>query len=184
MSHYELTFVTRSEEDNGGVPDLIAQIGGSIKHQLPAVRRKLAYPIQKETAGVYYTYEFDLAEEQTAELNKKLLRNEHILRHLLIAGGIRKGVEVPHKLKEGSLEIPESLTKGMAELAEADKKEAAAKTTDEKPAEENPATEEVVAEPAKTEEQPTTDHEATVEELTAEDRKKKLDEKLRSILGE
>lgn len=178
MSHYELTFITRAEEDNGGVADLVAQLGGSMKHQLPPTRRKLAYPIKKETAGVYFTYEFDLPQEKVAELDKKLLRNEHVLRHLVIADGIRKDIEVPRKLKEGSLEIPESLTKGMAELAEAEKAaaepvsaEVAVPEKTEEPADGAPA-EELKA-----------DRGASAEELTAEERQKKLDEKLKSILG-
>lgn len=175
MNHYEVTFLTLSEDDTAGVADLIAQLGGTISHQLPPVRRKLAYPIKRETTAVYYSYEFDLDAAQTAELENKLRRNEHILRHLVVAGGIRKGIEAPRKLKETGLEIPESLKRGMAELAAADK--ASAK----KKADEALATppEAVIKPPPAGDEVP-----ADAEGSTAKERQKKLDEKLKSILGE
>lgn len=177
MRPYEITFITRSEESDAGVSDLIAQCDGRIEVRQVPVRRKFAYPIDKEQAGVYYTYEFTMDRTRLAELNHKLDRNEEVVRHLIIADGIRKSTAEPRKLKDKDLEVAESLTRGMAEIAADD----AAREAIAAKAVEQPAQAEVVEEPV-TPTEPA--HEATAEELTADERQKKLDEKLKNILGE
>lgn len=187
METYEITFITRSEEETGGVADAIAHAGGRITSQASPLRRKLAYPIKKETTGVYHTHVFEMEATKVRELNAKLSRNDAIIRHLIIAGGIRKPLEQPSKLK--NLEVPESVTKGLTAEETADKptetpvaKESARET---QATQEEAAQEATAAEPAQVVETETAEKSpASAEEVTAEERQKKLDEKLKSILGE
>ncbi|MEK7461145.1 MAG: 30S ribosomal protein S6 [Patescibacteria group bacterium] len=185
MAKYEITYLTRTEEETGGVADLISQFGGHIESQLPPLRRRLTYPIKKEPSAVFYTYVFDLENTRISEFDQKLQKNEMILRHLIVADGIRKGVETPRKLREKDLEVAESLAKGMEELAAADVARGVAPAM---PEAESVA--EAVSAATETAEKPTTPKksvskkEVSVEELTSEERQKKLDEKLKSILGE
>ena len=185
MARYEVTYLTRTEEETGGVADLISQFGGHIESQLPPLRRRLTYPIKKEPAAVFYTFVFDLENTHIGEFDQKLQKNEAILRHLIVADGIRKGVETPRKLKNTDLEVAESLAKGMEELVAADVARGVAPAL---PVAETVAeavstateTPEKIAAPKKR----TAKKEVSAEELTSEERQKKLDEKLKSILGE
>jgi small subunit ribosomal protein S6 len=47
-------------------------------------QKALAYPIKKEVAGVYVDILFESEAGITQDLEKKLIDNENILRHLLI----------------------------------------------------------------------------------------------------
>ena len=185
MARYEVTYLTRSEEETGGVIDVISDLSGRVESQLPPLRRRLAYPIKKETAAVYHTFVFDLEPAKIREFDQKLTNNEVILRHLIVADGIRKGVESPRKLKEKDLEVAESLTKGMEELAAADLARGVVATAEPMAKSDVPAAEtEIVVEKDAAPKTRAAKKEISVEELTAEERQKKLDEKLKSILGE
>lgn len=187
LMRYEVTYLTRSEEELGGVSDLLAGLDARVESQAAPFRRKLAYPISREQAAVYHTIVFEADPHRIQELTAKLNRNDLILRHLLVAGGIRKGVETPRKLKDKDLEVAASLAKGMEELAAADAARGVTPTAES--VTEPIVTAEVAAEPVKEAEKPAAKKqvakkEISAEELTAEDRQKKLDEKLKSILGE
>ena len=45
--------------------------------------RKLAYPIQKKTTGLYWVLEYTAAPEFNEKLKIQMLRDESVLRHLL-----------------------------------------------------------------------------------------------------
>lgn len=47
-------------------------------------KKELNYPIKKETAGFYLYYVFEGENAIPADLEKKFLNNEEILRHLVI----------------------------------------------------------------------------------------------------
>lgn len=188
MQHYEMTVLVRTDEDLAAISGFITQAGASVTGEQSLGRRRLAYPIAKETSAVYGVYTFDATSSAVAELNKKLEAAEHILRHLIIAGGVRGPKATTKKLTDKDLEVPESLTKGMAELAEAEKIAAATPTPAAKEsAETTPETaaatpaDEPEAKPKKTKKHAAESGEA--EELTAEERQKKLNEKLEQILG-
>lgn len=185
MARYEVTYLTRTEDETAGVPDLISQFNGLIESQLPPIRRRLTYPIKKESSAVFFTFVFDCDKVRIAEFEQKLAKNDLILRHLLVADGIRKGVETPRKLKEKDLEVAESLAKGMEELAAADIARGvvpampvadgvaeAVQAATLTPAQASPPKKRAAKK------------EISAEELTADERQKKLDEKLKSILGE
>jgi ribosomal protein S6 len=188
MARYEVTYLTRSEDETAGVVDLISQFDGRVESQLPPVRRKLTYPIQKEVSAVYFTIVFDLDTTKMSEFGQKLEKNDKILRHLIVADGIRKGVEPVRKLKEKDLEVAESLAKGMEELAAADVARGviagAMPVVEGEPTVETVAPETAQPEAKTVSKKRAPKKEISVEELTAEDRQKKLDEKLKSILGE
>ena len=171
MARYELTFLTRSEEDQVGVPELLCQLGATTENVVAMGRHKLAYPIKKETSAAYFSYLFTLEPTKVAELNQKLVRNDQVLRHLLIADGIRKGEEPKRKLKEKDLEVPASVQAGFGDEAASETGTGQTETSPVKSA----TLDEVLA--------PVEPKERGGEEITAEERQKKLDEKLKQILG-
>ena len=46
--------------------------------------KKLAYPIKKEISGYYYVMQVEGSHDTVAELDRKALLNENVLRHLTI----------------------------------------------------------------------------------------------------
>lgn len=88
MRSYELVLVLRSSLSETQQKKLI----DSIKSLLKGVKtikenilgqKPLSYPIKKEIAGFYIDWSFEM-ESVPSDLEKKLLVNENILRHLLI----------------------------------------------------------------------------------------------------
>lgn len=88
MRYYELVLVLRSSLSESQQKKML----DSIKSLLKPVKtikenilgqKPLSYPIKKETAGVYVDWSFEM-ESIPSDLEKKLLLNENVLRHLLI----------------------------------------------------------------------------------------------------
>jgi small subunit ribosomal protein S6 len=66
------------------VRDFILSLGASIKKETAWEKRKLAYPIKKQTAGFYFILEMDLEPEKIAELKNYLKLNNDVLREMII----------------------------------------------------------------------------------------------------
>lgn len=174
MAHYELTFLTRSEDDRGGMNELISLLGGKVTAETALGFRKLATSVKKETSAAYFTYQIELPVDKLEEFNIKLKRNDHVLRYLLIAGGLRKGPEVaPRRPKPNETPTQETIE----QITEPITKPALVEPTAPlEPTETKDSTDkEIKAALAEEEIRP-------VEKEKDEDRQKKLDEKLKQIL--
>lgn len=57
---------------------------GRIKSKEEWGKRKLAYPIKGQQFGLYYFYQLELPGASVGELERELIINEEILRHLII----------------------------------------------------------------------------------------------------
>jgi small subunit ribosomal protein S6 len=64
--------------------DFIVSNGGEIVHENPWGLRSLAYPIQKKTSGLYWVMEYKAPTDINEKLKIQLLRDEQMLRHLVI----------------------------------------------------------------------------------------------------
>lgn len=92
MRAYEMTFIlapTLEPEALKGeieaIRKLIAGEGGEVTAEHEWGRRKLAYPIQDHSEGVYHVMRFTLAQEGLKDLNRYIgLNDEKFLRHLII----------------------------------------------------------------------------------------------------
>ena len=87
---YELMMVISPEADEDGVAnavqrtvDLITNSGGSIAEQEQWGLRRLAYPINGFQEGHYMLVRFALGASHTQELERTLIADEDVLRHLL-----------------------------------------------------------------------------------------------------
>lgn len=89
MRLYELVLVLKTSLDEKGRKKLI----DDVKSWLTDVKvtaeeewgqKPLAYKIKKEVAGVYHFMKLETEKVIPADLEKQLLRNENVLRHLLI----------------------------------------------------------------------------------------------------
>lgn len=105
---YELTFVSVDENAHQSVAELVESLGAELKHRKQLGRKAFAYPIRKQTAGFYTAFEIMLEPDRLAELTKKLNTKAAILRHIVVAGGIKQ----PH-LED----LAKSVEEGMKELA-------------------------------------------------------------------
>lgn len=123
MRQYELTFIVpgRLEEPAAlrVVDDtraLIESEGGRISAERPWGKRRLEYPIEKETSGYYQTLVFALPAEAVAKLEAHLQSQPAIIRHLLLTlveGAPKRPSARP--VKEGAVEpIPVPATEGRA----------------------------------------------------------------------
>ncbi|MCU0381221.1 MAG: 30S ribosomal protein S6 [Chitinophagaceae bacterium] len=64
--------------------DLITSNGGSVVHSNPWGLKSLAYPIQKKTTGIYWVLEYSAPSDINEKLKIQLLRDEQVLRQIVI----------------------------------------------------------------------------------------------------
>lgn len=209
MALYEITFLTKEETDPG-VRNLLEQVGGAITDESRLGRRRLAYPINKETQAAYTTYGFDILSAKLTEIDQKLRLNNDILRYLIVAKPllkadkqvtktVREAIKAAEKLEdtlpeakaetapteESSVSVEEAIEAALSREAET----AAPVEIDGKPAKRRVAkkTEKTPAQPAAEDVAGATVREAAgadAASATEEDRLKALEDKLGEILGE
>lgn len=90
MKNYELTYLISSELSEEeikslpeGVSSLIQNEGGIVSDSTLPSRKKLAYPIQKQTQAFLAVLIFSMKEENVIEFEKKLKLENKIIRYLL-----------------------------------------------------------------------------------------------------
>jgi small subunit ribosomal protein S6 len=88
---YELVFILNSAltEDDftrtlGKVNDLITKLGGTVTETTQWGKRKLAYPIKKQTEGNYVLEKVQIKQTALKELDSSLKLAEDVLRYLVI----------------------------------------------------------------------------------------------------
>lgn len=88
---YETTFITRSEMNEEGLKALQERLQGVIQNFKGEViltedwgRRKLAYPIQKETRGHYSYIVYTGSGDIVHEIERNLRLHDHVLRFLSV----------------------------------------------------------------------------------------------------
>ncbi len=64
--------------------DFITAGGGSVVHSNPWGLKSLAYPVQKKTTGIYWVMEYVAPSNMNEKLKIQLLRDEQVLRHIVI----------------------------------------------------------------------------------------------------
>jgi len=64
--------------------DFIKANTGEIVHEKPWGLKSLAYPIQKKTTGIYWVLEYLAPSDINEKLKIQLLRDEQVLRHMVI----------------------------------------------------------------------------------------------------
>ena len=91
MQNYELMVIftpVLSEEEfkttQKKYVDFITAGGGSLVHSNPWGLKSLAYPIQKKTTGIYWVMEYVAPSDMNEKLKIQLLRDEQVLRHIVI----------------------------------------------------------------------------------------------------
>lgn len=109
MRAYELVLVLRaevSEIEKKKVLDEVLKLLGEAKSEIQEWGRKtLAYPIKKEREGIFVLLNISYPNGSSipADLEKKLLMNEKVLRHLLIRTKDKK--EIVPKVKKIVLKV-------------------------------------------------------------------------------
>lgn len=203
MALYEITFLTKEETDPG-VRQAIEALGASVSDESSLGRRRLAYPIKKETQAVYTTYVFEAEAGQLPELNRRLRLNGAVLRYLIVqkptervdkevTKTVREAIAAAEKLGEMPTDEPTAVVEASesdaaiaaatADVAAADVSQAVEVISQDEPVATTEAetTEEVVAPKAKTARAKKSAM-ADAAEATEEDRLKALEDKLGEIL--
>jgi small subunit ribosomal protein S6 len=88
---YELTFIIHPEVEDEGVTDTVEKVsqfisedGGRVTNVDHWGRRRLAYPIQKQTEGYYVLMQIQLDPQSIGELERNLKLSEEVIRYLLV----------------------------------------------------------------------------------------------------
>ena len=92
MREYELVFIVHPDLEDTAVTDVVTRVQGWITEAGGKVnktdlwgKRKLAYPIRKQTEGYYVLLEISMAPANGAELERNLRLAEPVMRYLLTA---------------------------------------------------------------------------------------------------
>lgn len=88
---YEVMYILEARLDeesqtkiNTRVQETIAKIGGQIQSTESLGRKRLAYPINKQTDGMYMLTHFEADSRSLKELNRVMNITEGLLRHLVV----------------------------------------------------------------------------------------------------
>ena len=91
MNNYESVFILKSALDKEAEEKLVDDIKqvvtknkGSIAQMQSWGKRKLAYPIKKQTEGIYYLLEFQLEAARMAKVENTYKLNDSIIRTLIV----------------------------------------------------------------------------------------------------
>ena len=88
---YEVMYIANPEtgEDditklNEAIEGLIVKGGGSVVRTDLMGRRRLAYPINKKTEGVYVLFEIEGSGQEIAELERRFRVNDTVMRYITV----------------------------------------------------------------------------------------------------
>ena len=89
MRHYEMLALISAEledpkEEVEKIEDILRNLKGDVKKTDIWGKKRLAYPIQKKTEGVYVLFNFELDPSQTFELRRVLGLRGNIYRQMII----------------------------------------------------------------------------------------------------
>lgn len=90
MGTYEITVVLHPdleidlEAPMSRVEEALTNVGATIKNRDEWGKRKLAYPIEGQTFGVYVFYVVDVEGNRIADIEHSLKLNEEVIRHLIV----------------------------------------------------------------------------------------------------
>ena len=111
VSMYELTYIispVSAELDTNAVAAKVrsfitGQMAGTVKKEYITDKKRLSYPIKKQSGGFYVAVEFSAEPEKMDELKKFLGLENDILRHLLI--DIKNGIPAkrPARIKPAAV---------------------------------------------------------------------------------
>jgi len=92
MREYEIIFIIHSDLDENATNEIVDRVkgwiteaGGIINQIDPWGKKKLAYPIRKQTEGQYFLLKTQMAPSSVADLERNLRYVEPVLRYLITA---------------------------------------------------------------------------------------------------
>lgn len=91
MTKYEIMFIVKATMEEAEIKTVSDELQKLINKKPSKViefkdmgRKKLAYPINKETSGYYYVMTVEADHDTIKEFDRKVSINEKVLRHLII----------------------------------------------------------------------------------------------------
>jgi small subunit ribosomal protein S6 len=140
MQHYELFFIgsmaLSSEEQKSlleKVASHITSLGVATTLTKEVGKRRLAYPIKKETQGNYFLIEFDGEQSLIAKLDRELKLMPAILRHILLKKHVKTAEEIDREEKIRAKIEGKKRDEEQAELAKEKEKIEEIKSEEKKP---------------------------------------------------
>lgn len=89
MKNYQLVVVLKTSLDQANRKKLLETIktwlkGAKFTKEEEWGEKVLSYVIKRENSGFYINYLFEIKEEFAKDVEKKLIANDNVLRHLLL----------------------------------------------------------------------------------------------------
>jgi small subunit ribosomal protein S6 len=129
MQTYETLFVstpTLTEEDEQATVDtfsvIVTEGGGTMVANERMGRRRLAYPIRKQTDGVYVRFLYDSEASVPKELERRMRLSDKILRVLTVRLEERQAVQAKEQAVRDAQARVEAAEREAQERAEAERK--------------------------------------------------------------
>lgn len=121
MRTYEVLFILRPQTSEEESTNLIAEFrdiaeknGMTITSEDPWGRRRFAYPIEKQTEGIYHLFNME-GEGEPAELDRRMKNSDKVMRHLIV----RTDVEQRRQVKLQAKRAPKKAARQAALAAKA-----------------------------------------------------------------
>lgn len=84
MQNYEITYLTKDEDNEKIVSTLITEHEGKVTSEETLGKKRLAYPIKKEEFAIFYTIKFTASAVNAVTINNLIQGHSNILRHLIV----------------------------------------------------------------------------------------------------
>jgi len=113
---YELTYIIgliSGELDTNAVAAKVRSfitgpMAGEVKKEYISEKKRLSFPIKKQSGGFYATVEFQAEPEKIEELKKFLELETDVLRHLIIVVDKKAQIKRPARIKPTTAVLPAS----------------------------------------------------------------------------
>ncbi len=87
MQKYDLTVLVAKADVSDKVDKLVKALGGKAGRTIDMGKKQLAYPINKVSEALFFSWGLELEAPTVLQLEKKLTTDRDIIRHLLVKTG-------------------------------------------------------------------------------------------------
>ena len=84
MKKYDLTVLVKNDKIVPKIEALVKALEGKLGRMTDMGKKQLAYPIDKQTESQFLSWVLELPAKSVVQLEKKLVNDKEVMRHLLV----------------------------------------------------------------------------------------------------